>query len=68
MVPIKDPDLDPGFLRLRAGHGYRWCDKGSAQKQQAEVSIDVKQDVFLPFRDIQIQIPGKLDSALLSAR
>src|SRR5258708_4816165 len=60
MVPIIDTDLHGPFLRLRAGHGYRGCGKGSAQKQQAEVSIDMKQDVFLPFRDIQIQIPGKL--------
>ena len=68
MVPIIDTDLHGPFLRLRADHGYRGCGKGSAQKQQAEVSIDMKQDVFLPFRDIQIQIPGKLDNALLSAR
>jgi hypothetical protein len=67
-VPIIDPDLHPGFLRLRAGHGYRWYGKGSAQKQQAEVSIDMKQDVFLPFRELQIRIPGKLDDALFSAR
>ena len=57
VVPIEDPDLHSGFLRLRTGHGYRWCGKGSAQKQQAEVSIDMKQDVFLPFRELQIQIP-----------
>ena len=68
MVPIIDPQLHPGFLRLRAGQGYRWCGKGSAQKQQAEVSIDMKQDVFLPFRELQIRIPGKLDNALLGAR
>jgi hypothetical protein len=68
MVPIIDTDLHAGFLRLWAGLGYRWCGKGSAQKQQAEVSIDMKQDVFLPFRDIQIQILDKLDNALFSAR
>lgn len=68
VVSIKNSDLHPGFLRLRAGHGYRWCGKGSAQKQQAEVSIDMKQDVFLPFRELQIRIPGKLDDALFSAR
>ena len=68
VVPIVDPQLHSGFLRLRAGHGYRWCGKGSAQKQQAEVSIDMKQDVFLPFRELQIQIPGKLDDALFGTR
>jgi len=68
VVPIIDTDLHAGFLRLWAGLGYRWCGKGSAQKQQAEVSIDITQDMFLPFRDIQIQIPDKLDNALLSAR
>ena len=68
VVPIVDPQLHSGFLRLRAGHGHRWCGKGSAQKQQAEVSIDLKQDVFLPFRELQIRIPGKLDDALFSAR
>ena len=67
-IPIVDPDLHAGFLRLWASHAYRWCGKGSAQKQQAEVSIDMKQDMFLPFRGIQIQIPGKVDNALLSAR
>ena len=50
MVPIVDSDLNGPFLRLWAGHGYRWCGKSSAQKQQAEVSIDIAQDVFLPFR------------------
>ena len=68
VIPILDPDLHTGFLRLRASHGYRRCGKSGAQKQQAEVSIDVTQDVFLPFRDIQIQIRGKLDNAPPTAR
>ena len=67
MVPIVDPDLHAGFLRLGAGHGCRWCGKSSAQKQQAEVSIDIRQDVFPPFRELQFQTPGGLNNALLAA-
>jgi len=58
VVPIVDTDLHAGFLRLWTSHGCRWRGKGSTQKQQAEVSIDITQDMFLPFRDIQI--PGSV--------
>jgi hypothetical protein len=47
-VSIKDSNLHACLLRLRAGHGYRWSGKGRTQKQQAEVSIDITQDRFLP--------------------
>ena len=68
VVPIEDPDLHSGFLRLRTGHGYRWCDKGSAQKQQAEVSIDMKQDYSSHSENSRFRFPGKLHNALLGAR
>jgi len=58
VVPIVDPDdLHAGFLRLRAGHGYRWGGKSSAQKQQAEVSIEIRQDVFLPSEVSRFKLP-----------
>ena len=68
VVPIADPGLRSGILRFWPGHSYRWCGKSSPQKQQAEVSIAMTQDVFLPFGDLQIQSLGSLDNALLTAR
>ena len=68
MVPIIYSQLHPGFLRLRAGQGYRWCGKGSAQKQQAEVPIDMKQDDSSHSENSRFGFPGKLDNALSSAR
>ena len=43
-VSIIDSNLHACFLRFRARHGYRWCGKSSAQKQQAEASIDITQN------------------------
>jgi hypothetical protein len=68
MVSIKDSNLHACLLRIRAGHGYRWCGNGSAQKQQAEVSVDVAQDRFLPFRELQIEIPGNVNNVLVGNR
>jgi hypothetical protein len=68
MVPVIDSKLHARILRFRAGHGYRGCGKSSAQKQQAEVPIDITQDRFLPFRDLHIEIPGNVDNALLGCR
>ena len=67
VVAIIDTELNIGFLRLRAGHGYRRCGKGCAQKQQAEIAIDIPQDRFLPFGDPEKQIPGKYEDARFAA-
>src|SRR6266850_6106182 len=45
VVSIVDLDLPAGFLSFWAGHSYRWCGKRSAQKQQAEVSIHILQNM-----------------------